>query len=308
MGVLFCLVTAFTFICCINCFALGPTSIFFSFALVVFYGVLATQEGSAWERNYPSTYFMAPFGFGSAFLALYVAVKIYVRLYAPYFLAISGREYHHVPPSGPTALYADGGILHFTNDTSLDTSRSFGFKGDDFTYCVAPVVSRHVSVHPHSSGPLISFWAVGKDCCGNRGNFECDGAGDMDVTSAFTVNELARDAVTKFLVPKSSRENFLKAVSAAKALYHLRSDDEDNILLVRWAADPKATLGVWHMRAIIACLVACVSYIVIAVPLWCFIHLSLKKQIDELGGTMRKAAASAKRSVTDPFMLARGGP
>mgnify|MGYP007013069282 CR=1 FL=1 len=46
-------------------------------------------------------------------------------------------------------------------------SRSFGYKADDFTYCVAPVVSRNAAVHPSSAGPKVTFWAVGKDCCGN---------------------------------------------------------------------------------------------------------------------------------------------
>merc|ERR1719498_2107411 len=96
--------------------------------------------------------------------------------------------------------------------------KSFGFKANDFTYCVAPVVSRTASVHPDSGGPKVSFWAVGKDCCGNRGNFECDGAGETEVRNAFTVGEMEKDTLTKLLVPRTSRPMYLKAIEAAKAL------------------------------------------------------------------------------------------
>jgi len=282
VGVLFCLITTFCFICWVSSFRLSMTNAFFCFALVVFYGAIGTGEGSAWERSYPSMSFLIPISITSAILPFYIGVKIYCHLYAPYLLAVEGREYLDVPPSAKTAEYADAGILKFTEDATLDTSRSFGYKAEDFTYCVAPVVSRNAAVHPSSAGPKVTFWAVGKDCCGNRREFECDGAGETEVRSAFTMRDIDYNFVTKRIVPRTSRPLYLAAVDAAKALHNLKSENDESIILVRWAADPKDTLEVWRERAQIACGVSCLLYAVLVTVIWSTIHVWFCKDIDKL--------------------------
>jgi len=283
-------------------------NIFFCFTLIVFFGSMATGEGSAWERGYPSTTFLAPIAVGTALIPFYIGVKIYVLIYAPYFLAMHGREYTDVPPSARTAEYADAGILRFTKDAALDTSRSFGYKADDFTYCVAPVVSRNAEVHPSSSGPKVTFWAVGKDCCGTRREFECDGAGETEVISAFTVRDIAHNFMTKLLVPKTSRPQYITAVNAAKAIHNLRSEDEESIILVRWAADPIDTLEVWNTRAQIAVGVSCIIYSVLVSVVWTFIHWWFDSDIRRLAGLRETGIQSSARPVKDPFMLGGGAP
>jgi len=304
LSVLFCLISTFTFICCMMSFKLGPVTFLMCWALVLFYGALGTGEGSAWERGYPSTMFLIPISVGTALLPMYIGVKIFVGFYAPFYLAHSGREYKDVPAVAKTAEYADAGIIRFTKDAALDTQRSFGFKGDDYTYCVAPVVSRTASIHPESAGPKVSFWAVGRDCCGNRRDFECDGAGEVEVRNAFTVNDLDKDAITKILVPRTSRPQYLKAVSAAKALHGLQSEDDENIILVRWAADPEEILEVWRNRTTIVCAVSCIIYAVFITILWTSIHMYFDRDIQKLASKHKSgAAAGAPRQVRDPFMV-----
>lgn len=306
LGVLFSFIFVFCFICIMVSFNLGPVTLIICFSVVVFFGALATGEGSAWERNYPSTTLFIPLGIGTALLPLYIGVKIFVAVYAPYYLAVSGRNYKDVPPTGKSAVYADAGIIRFTDDAALDTSRAFGFKGEDFTYCVAPVVSRTAAVHPDSGGPKVSFWAVGQDCCGNRRDFECDGAGETEVKNAFTVNDLEKDALTKILVPRTSKPMYLKAVEAAKALHNLKSEDDDNIILLRWAADPEDILEVWHNRAKLAVVISCVCYTVFIVIVWTFIHVYFDRDIQKLAKTKFRGGAAGTRQVRDPFMLGTG--
>lgn len=279
LNVILGLICVFCYVCVSVSFFLSPTTVLACLAVVFFFGVLATGEGSAWERNYPSTIFLGPISAVSVLLAFYIGVKIYIKIYAPYYLAVSGREYTGVEPSARTEEYADAGILKFTPDASLDTSRSFGLKGNDFTYCVAPVVSRSAAVHPHSSGPQISFWAVGRDCCGNRQNFECDGASETEVRSAFAVRDLERDWLTRLVVPRTMRPQYLKAVNAAKALHDLESENEEEIILLRWATDPETTLKVWYDRAILSCTLACFIFGIVITGLWTFVHVYFERKI-----------------------------
>jgi len=309
LGVLFCLISLFCFTCIMTSFNLGPVTLMLCLGLMVMYAAIGTGEGSAWERGYPSTVFLVPLGIGTGLLGLYIGVKIYVNIYSPYYLAVSGRNYQKVPPSARSAEYADAGIIKFTDEAALDTSRSFGYKGDDFTYCVAPVVSREAAVHPSSGGPKVSFWAVGKDCCGNRRDFECDGAGETETRNAFTVKELQKDWFTSLLVPKTSRPSYLKAVKAAKALHNLQSENDEQVILVRWAAEPTEILEVWHERAKLAVGLGCLFYAVGITLLWTGIHVYFDRDIQKLAKTKSKfgGGGAAPRQVRDPFMLGTQG-
>lgn len=307
LGVLFCLISTFCFIVSIVSFRLGPTSLLMCLGLVIFYSAVGTAEGSAWERGYPSTALLVPIGIGTAALPLYIGIKIFVNIYAPYHLAVSGRKYQDVPPTGKVGEYADAGIIRFSQDATLDTSRAFGFKAEDYTYCVAPVVSREASIHPHSTGPRISFWAVGKDCCGNRRDFECDGAGETETKNAFTVNDLDKDMLMKFLVPRSSKNEYLKAIQGAIALHNLPpNSNEDDMVLVRWAAEPEKILEVWHNRAKVAVAISCGVYAVFITILWASVHFYFDSDIHKLAMGLKSGKIPLSRQVHDPFMLGTG--
>jgi len=281
LGVLFCLISVFCFICVMISFSDSlhlNLNLLLSLALVVFCVALGTRT-SAWERGYPSVKLLVPIGIGTTILAMSIGIKVNVVIYTPYSLAVGGRNYDNVSPFAKSAEYMDAGIIKFTADSVLDTSRTFGFKAQDYTYCVAPVVSSTVPVHPDSSGPAISFWAVGEDCCGNRGDFRCDGAGDQEVRNAFAVKESEKDALTQLLVPRTARPMYLKAIAAAKVLHGLKSEDDDNILLVRWASDPEDILQVRHNRAVIAVVASSILYAVVITIIWTTIHLYFDREV-----------------------------
>jgi hypothetical protein len=293
----------FATICCLISFQMSMESLLLCLALVVFYSYVGTWEGSAVERNYPSTVFLIPIGIGSAIVPLYIGTVIYVSIYLPYYLAVSGRTYENVSPLAVPAEYADAGVMDFAEDAALDTSRSFGYKAQDFTYCVAPVVSTKASVHPDSAGPKVSFWAVGQDCCGNRNQFECDGAGSNEFRNAFTVKEADKDVLTQFLVPKSHKAMYFKAIAAAKAVHNLRSADEENILLIRWTADPATSLKVYHNRAVVGAVMSSVVYAVVVSIVWIAIHIYYDRDI-KMQAQCIPGATAAKRPLnfgTSPF-------
>jgi len=134
-----------------------------------------------------------------------------------------GREYSNVLASESSAAYWDAGSMWFAQTSNVDTSRSVGYM-DESTYCVAPILD---------SGPqqtTVGFWAVGMDCCGERGAFECHNAGLSD----------ARGAVR---VPMGggmlewSHKSFERAVKQAAAVHGLTPESDP--MFVYWVRDPK---------------------------------------------------------------------
>merc|ERR1719464_392413 len=89
----------------------------------------------------------------------------------PFYGVALGREYHNILASSQGAAYADAGRLHFAETSNVDTNRVLGHK-DGRRYCVAPIIDSG-----NAQMMKISFWAVGLDCCGSRGDFTCGDAG-----------------------------------------------------------------------------------------------------------------------------------
>lgn len=92
---------------------------------------------------------------------------------------------------------------------------------------------------------------------------------------------------------------YLKAVEAAKAIHNLQSENDDKIILVRWASQPEKILEVWHNRAIIAVIISCITYAVIITVLWGSIHMYFDRDIQKLAHTKYMA----DRSSFNPFMV-----
>lgn len=150
----------------------------------------------------------------------------------------------YVKPTAGTAKYADAGIIHSNQDATVDTSRSFGYKTDEFN-CVASIMS-NTEVHPINSGPKIAFWVVGGDYCGRSHDFECDGVGGIEVRNAFAERGFDDTRTTKFLVPRAARP---KAVHAMEG-----------------------TLAIWYNRAVAAIVVICVLYTAAITVVWSLIY------------------------------------
>merc|ERR1719330_921612 len=63
--------------------------------------------------------------------------------------------------------FQDAGKIYFRHEAVVDVNRSASFKLSDY-YCVAPIVN------PKCQGSCgMDFWAVGLNCCSERGGFRC---------------------------------------------------------------------------------------------------------------------------------------
>merc|ERR1719482_832301 len=107
------------------------------------------------------------------------------------------------------------------------------------TFCVAPIVD-------DTSTGRVEFWAVGVDCCKNRGDFVCDDAGVANVRSGVVLSDRNHDDVLfetfgRKLAPALERRDlFLKAIQRAEHVHGLVS--AENPVLVRWTLTSRETL------------------------------------------------------------------
>lgn len=142
---------------------------------------------------------------------------------APYFFYEEAREYHNVLPSEPAAAHGDAGKLLFASVAKIDTTKAVGYKVGD-VYCVAPIMDSY-------SGARVEYWAVGVNCCEQRGGFSCDDA--MKESNSARGGLVVQDVG---LFRQSPFDYYHKAVHTAEAQYDLVSSSEP--LFVRWVADP----------------------------------------------------------------------
>lgn len=126
-----------------------------------------------------------------------------------------------LPSADPTGL-ADAGILHLAPGSTIDISRSAGYRDWPHTYCAAPILGADT---PDAAGATAGLWAVGVDCCGSRGAFACDDAAVSDARAGLRVSD-------------DSRGHFQRAVRMAAAAHSLGIPKEP--LLLAWHQDPKS--------------------------------------------------------------------
>jgi len=208
----------FCFVYAVLSFAIHYTQPIVTFALVtlaflVGVGVPSLLAANAMKRKLsdpayePSWYiFLA----GACFIAFIIAVLAGQSNYAAnmkkYYSLQNLSRYKDVD----TNLYLgqqlmDAGSIEFKEGTSLDLSRSMGFKNHD-VYCVSPIVTKGGS----SQATSVDFWAVGKNCCsGVSADFHCDGFSDPD----------ARGVIR--LMHDEDRPFYRLAVQQAEATYKM---------------------------------------------------------------------------------------
>lgn len=143
----------------------------------------------------------------------------YTRLHS--LLHHGGSRYYNVDPSEPALNHADAVVIGFSKGSAVDTTRATGMLLEEKAFCVAPVFNGR------EKGSTVEYWAVGTDCCLDRGDFRCDDAANPTARSGVVVSE-------EF----TPMEFYQQALRKAEGLYGLTS--APGALFLRWISDPDA--------------------------------------------------------------------
>lgn len=168
----------------------------------------------------------------NALIASTVAGLVAWDLYiSNYWYYTTSHSYVNVLPSSAAGGYADAGELVFADEAHIDADRALGYQ-DGSRYCVAPILD-------DAFLEQVQFWAVGVDCCAQRGAFHCDDAWNPEARSAVVLHpETSR-------YNRETHEQYHLAVRQAEAAYDIVSAADP--IFVRFVIDPElVTLNSWR--------------------------------------------------------------
>jgi len=173
------------------------------------------------------------------------------------------RKYTNVAGSQHAAGFADAAMMLFTKDTAVDTTSAVGMQDPEDSgkiYCVAPIVDGSMT-----KDDLISFWAVGVNCCEERANFQCDGAGDAAAKSGLVVLEtskLVSELVADFVAELGTTDNYRRAIKLQNSVFGA-SNAKENVF-VRWTKDPVEMQDTFWNSAFADTVTECALYFVLS--------------------------------------------
>lgn len=142
---------------------------------------------------------------------------------APYWDLVGLKTKTAVDPTVNKGVeMMDAGIIDFLGASSIDTSRSHGFK-NGHTYCVAPITRDNKTLDNYD------FWAVGVDCCsGEPGDFkDCVPPEQRD----------GKSQAVRYMFGSTDREFMRLAIQQAEAKYQIKTTHP---LFLLWADDAAA--------------------------------------------------------------------
>mmetsp|Transcript_60907 Transcript_60907/g.113028 ORF Transcript_60907/g.113028 Transcript_60907/m.113028 type:complete len:322 (+) Transcript_60907:98-1063(+) len=223
------LAATYALICGFLSFGFGVWSLVACFGLVA---LLMMLVGEPVKEQHPAAAWLVLLGFMVVGTAMALGISNYNANYAQYVNAFSGRHYVNVTAKDPAIALMDASRITFTH-ASPDASRGLGWKGTSATYCVAPVISLEDKVEK-TSNLTVQYWAVGVDCCTDRGTFHCDDAEVRGSRESSVIREDVSGFGAVFLTPSSRRDTYDEAVAAAAAIYKLHAPAPR--MLVRWTA------------------------------------------------------------------------
>jgi hypothetical protein len=170
-------------------------------------------------------------------IGLVVGVYAVMTSLLEYHRLNGGASYFNVLPTEPAAAKSDATTILFTNFTSIQFNRTYGFvdalttshrMGRPFasllnpgatTYCVAPIAS---GLRENSR---VQYWAAGLNCCEQRSNFQC---GDANFRGTHGAIVLPRSLQTL--------QGYEAAIHGAESAYGL--EISDTFMLLAWTEDP----------------------------------------------------------------------
>lgn len=175
----------------------------------------------------------------SCLLAAFSGIHTYYAYVQPLNALSYMASYKNVDSGLPAVSLNDASYVEFTSDTKVDTSKSVSFKSLEtghYTFCVAPIVAS-------KSAGRVQFWAVGVDCCGAAGDFECGSAGDANAHAGLVMRDPPEEDVIyswlgKYLAPPEVRKDiFEKAVHKAEGEHAITTPE--SFMMVKWTNKSK---------------------------------------------------------------------
>jgi hypothetical protein len=135
--------------------------------------------------------------------------------------------------------------MSFSNGTYVDITRGLGHEAGE-RFCVAPVVGET----PMSA---VGYWAVGRECCEQRGLFSCGNN---------LTNPHARDGVVLMGGPGQDLDIFSNAVEQAAAVYGIPLP-QNNVrpILMFWNQDFEIFTEQIYSDAMTFCIVAILAFL-----------------------------------------------
>jgi len=184
--------------------------------------------------------------------------------YLLFFFSYSDmKKYTNVPASAHAAGFSDAGMILFTTDSAVDSTAAVGFQDPSqggTVFCVAPISDAAMG-----KNDLISFFAVGENCCEERAHFECDGAGDGGAKSGLVmldVEKLVSSTVASFIADNAAKAAYDSAIKLQSAVFGTGSAKTS--IFVRWTKDPVAMQDGYWNKAFSLCVTESVLYLVIS--------------------------------------------
>lgn len=218
-------------------------------ALVICFLLISLRDRS--QRYLPLGISMSASVILGAFLGLYCydTYGIFVNFYR------NSRTYTNVVPSEPSASVADAGRLVFTDESTVDGTKSVGYAAPNGKkYCIAPI-------RDFSDTARVEFWAVGIDCCGWESEFTCDASTNPDAHGGIVVFD------NMGLFNPSNRDWYILTMKKAEAEFDLVSVEKP--VYVRWVANDELsklssdyqTKATWFLiGTVIGDLVVCAAF------------------------------------------------
>eukprot|EP00928_Gymnodinium_smaydae_P088989 TRINITY_DN73006_c0_g1_i1.p1 TRINITY_DN73006_c0_g1~~TRINITY_DN73006_c0_g1_i1.p1 ORF type:complete len:736 (-),score=130.45 TRINITY_DN73006_c0_g1_i1:86-2293(-) len=199
------------------------------------------------------------FTFAATVMGLLGGCYVYQKYISYLYAYDSMPQFTDVHPSMSPIAYQDAGYLNFDSTTYVDAPRGVGLKSGS-TYCAAPISSQKSML---SVGNKYGFWAVGEDCCTERGTFFCGGPSGVGGTGGAV------------LIPGSPSYSaaYLSAVQMASVVYNVGIPNEP--ILVRWASQVVPEQQRLRSSAAQLCITACLVFL--AVPLIISIFLRIAR-------------------------------
>lgn len=133
-----------------------------------------------------------------------------------------------LPASSPGG-YRDAGYLTFSDDTHVDATMGLGYRSGEL-WCVAPVTQGSYVTLP----AVANYWAVGTNCCRERGFFEC---GPVDQTQT---NPGGLVVLNMGSWVEQDAAMYERAAAAAAETYGLTMPDSP--IFVQWGVEPESVL------------------------------------------------------------------